>query len=474
MNRGLLLLLLGIVVLSFRAHGISARPMHADEANQAVRTGILLETGRYTFDPADHHGPTLYYGAAALALTRGQRTLASLDETTLRLVPAAAFALCAVLTGALASRLGTAASLAAGAFVAVSPSCAYYGGFFIQESLLCAFTLGFAWAALRAGAEANLVWVIVAGAFAGLMIATKESALVWIGAAAVALLLAGGRFPPVGRIATAAATALGVAVLLYTSFGTHVAGAADAVRALGLGLGRAVSGDTGHEKPWWYYARLLVYWSEDGFVLQGLAFAGLAAAGAWVGLRRGITLLKWAFWYALIVLIALSAVPYKTPWQVIHVVPPLALLAAGYLAVLAREGRPVTAAAIAVLVLFLTAIQARRVCTLYAADARNPFAYVHSSPDVLKASPFARAALARESGGIIRVISEEAWPLPWYLRQLDRVGYWTQVPEDCDAALVFASADLAPEVRRHLNGPYRVDYLGLRPGFVLVVFQRGP
>ena len=39
----------------------SPRPMHGDEANQAVRTGMLLETGRYDYDPQDHHGPSLYW-----------------------------------------------------------------------------------------------------------------------------------------------------------------------------------------------------------------------------------------------------------------------------------------------------------------------------------------------------------------------------------------------------------------------------
>ena len=29
----------------------SPRPMHADEGNQAVRTGLLLETGHYRYDP---------------------------------------------------------------------------------------------------------------------------------------------------------------------------------------------------------------------------------------------------------------------------------------------------------------------------------------------------------------------------------------------------------------------------------------
>src|SRR5688572_9486624 len=62
--------------------------MHADEANQAVMLDELITAGHYAFDPRDHHGPTLYYAAVPLAWMRDERTLATLTETTVRLVPA--------------------------------------------------------------------------------------------------------------------------------------------------------------------------------------------------------------------------------------------------------------------------------------------------------------------------------------------------------------------------------------------------
>jgi predicted membrane-bound mannosyltransferase len=55
---------------------------------QAVKFATLLETGEYRYDPNDHHGPTLYYFTLPSAWVRGQKTLASLDERTLRVVPA--------------------------------------------------------------------------------------------------------------------------------------------------------------------------------------------------------------------------------------------------------------------------------------------------------------------------------------------------------------------------------------------------
>jgi len=74
--------------LALRTARLAERPMHHDEANQAVKFGALLERGEYRYDAHDHHGPTLYYLTLPSAWLRGQRTFASLDEATLRSVPA--------------------------------------------------------------------------------------------------------------------------------------------------------------------------------------------------------------------------------------------------------------------------------------------------------------------------------------------------------------------------------------------------
>lgn len=84
-------LLFGVVLLAaawLRVHDLGVRPMHADEANQAVKLGRMLEGRGYRFDPTEHHGPTLYYFALVPAWLRGQVSLAELTETTVRLTPA--------------------------------------------------------------------------------------------------------------------------------------------------------------------------------------------------------------------------------------------------------------------------------------------------------------------------------------------------------------------------------------------------
>jgi len=559
-SRWLPLALVALLALWLRTHDLAARPLHADEANQAVKTGELLESGRYAFDPRDHHGPTLYYAALPIAWLRGQRTLAALDETTVRLVPALAGTLAVVLLGLLAAPLGRFPSLAAAAFLALSPPAVYYARYFVQETLLLAFTLGACLCVQRWWSGRRVRWALAAGVAVGLMQATKASAPLFLFAAALACAIALRRprraialvapdpasavqpAPrPAARLARhfalGIAMAVFVAALFYSSFGTHPAGLRDAI-ATYFQAAQRLEGATGHEKPWSYYACLLTWWPAGGLVFQQLAFVATALAGLALALlpsralrfsaarsssqpststpppasasispapvssspihasptepsssrprhlqstppsaqRHLINdtlplLFRWAAVYTVLVAAALSLTPYKTPWHVIHLVPGLALLAAGALAAIPRRGIGVLLAAA---ILAQLAAQTRLAVFQRPADPRNPYAYVHSSPDVLKFRPLADAALARSPGGVIRVIGEEYWPLPWYFRGVSRVGYWSTPPDDCDGALVIASSTQAGAVRARLHGAYRESLLGLRPGFLCVVFTPAP
>jgi predicted membrane-bound mannosyltransferase len=86
----------------------------------------------------------------------------------------------------------------------------------------------------------------------------------------------------------------------------------------------------------------------------------------------------------------------------------------------------------------------------------------------------AATAHAAFPGEPIRVISDEYWPLPWYLRREAMVGYWTTPPEVCDGALIIASAAQADAVRARLKARYRETFIGLRPGVICAVFVREP
>ena len=499
--RWLPLALIALAAFWLRTRDLDRRPMHADEANQAVKLGELLDAGHYAFDPRDHHGPTLYYAGAAVAWLRGERSLASLSEPTLRLVPALFGTASVVLIGLIgtAAALGRSgkaagggrapsyAALAAAAFLAVSPPSVYYSRYFIQETLLVTFTLAAILCAMRWSQTRRAHWAVLAGICAGCMQATKASAPLFIASALLGWLVSrwlkrpaapGAGAPQVSSRPRAFAIALAAAVvtaaLLYSSFGTHLAGVRDALGTYAQAFTRfgASAAPTGHEKPWWYYLGLFGR-IRSGFVWEQLAFSALALAGLGVALFRRERFLRAAAVYTATIAVAFSLFAYKTPWHAVHFVPGMAVLAAAALAAIARlrTGKFV-AAALVIVVVGMLAKQTMLAAFQRPADHRNPYAYVHSSTDVLKVRALAEAALARAPGQPVRVIAEEYWPLPWYLRGLPRVGFWSVPPDECDGALVLASTTQADAVRGKLRARYRESILGLRPGVLMIVFTR--
>ncbi len=324
------------------------RTFHPDEANQAITTGRLLETGTYAYNPQDHHGPTLYYAAAAIQKAAGHNSTAELDASLLRCTPLL-FAVLALVFGFLAVRritkrtwLGILFALLLG----TSPIFAFFATDFIQEMLLAAFTMMMLWSGagyfnpggkLKPGA-----WALIFGVSAGLAFATKETSILTFAAAAIAALVCRivkvhtpqpsplNLKTPNPAILAIAGFAL-TATLFYSSFGTNWQGVYNAFIAAPLSYVHRAAGDaasTGagwHVHPWWQYLKWL-FADEHGFlaffIICGTGM-GLFARFGWLALRPGAKekinhALMRAFLFTLIYAFALlalySSVPYKTPW----------------------------------------------------------------------------------------------------------------------------------------------------------------
>ena len=310
--------------------------MHHDEANQAVKFGALLERGEYRYDAHDHHGPTLYYLTLPAAWLRGQATLASLDERTLRGVTAVFGAATILLLPLLSAGIGR---------TAVGRERDADGALTRDGLLLADVHPGVAVRLLRArvrdrrrtrGARAaGLAWSALAGVAAGLAVATKETSAIVLPAALVASAiawwslgagrprnpLADGRWRRAALVGLAAAAA--VAALFYSSFFTAPGGILEPFRGAGTYLDRGID-PADHAQPWHYYLGLLAYsssgglrWSE-GLVLV-LAVVGAMTAWAPADSSRPERTF-WARYLAGNVVIAaaiFSAIPYKTPWNLL-------------------------------------------------------------------------------------------------------------------------------------------------------------
>ena len=87
MTRALMILVMAFIVAAFlRFPDRAAKPMHVDEATQAVKLGEMM-AGQYKYDPVDHHGPTLLYATFPVKWFSSADTWADLTESQLRLVP---------------------------------------------------------------------------------------------------------------------------------------------------------------------------------------------------------------------------------------------------------------------------------------------------------------------------------------------------------------------------------------------------
>lgn len=252
---------------------LADRPMHADEAMQADRLGTLLEKHSFQYDPTEYHGPALAYATLPVAFLAGQRRYADLDEWTIRLAPAIAGLALVLLSFAIGTLAGLNAGGVAALFAAVSPALVYYSRYYIAEMPLAACSAGLMVCTLRYGQRPELRWAVPAGACAGLMYATKETAVLVFVAMAAGCAAARFRVRPL-HLGAAVVCAAAVAALL---FGSQIG---ESIRSLALYAERAGSGGR-HAHPWYYYFQVLAVSGDGLFLLAG------AAAFARMALYRG-------------------------------------------------------------------------------------------------------------------------------------------------------------------------------------------
>ncbi len=493
------------VAASLRLPGLGNRTMHCDEANQAVKFGRLLERGEYRYDPREHHGPTLVYATLPVAWAVSARTLPELSEVQLRLVPAVAGILLVALAWTVCRALGPLAAASAAWLAAVSPAMVFYSRYYIMEMLLVVFTFA-AMAALwrycgaqhkpaaDRGAEkedgpstpisgatsgrglvTGLPWLVFLGLAVGLMHATKETCIIALAALAVAAVTT---LPGLWRLGAArlgqafllaGVVAAVVSALLFSSFFHTPQGVADSYTAFGNYMGRAAGeGSVGPQvKPWDYYLRMLFWRGGSGVHLPGEIFtAGLALLGllaaAWGKVLKPETrpVARFVAVYALLMTVAYSAMPYKTPWSALGMLHGLILLAGVGAAALVHvaPGRLLKGAVVVVLAtgaghLAWEASQAS--FTFQNDSAMNPYVHTPTSPSAVRLAERVHEVAAVHPEGQamhVQVICPDGdyWPLPWYLRDMTRVGWHSEVPQGGAAPLLITRPELEAAVIKYL------------------------
>jgi uncharacterized protein (TIGR03663 family) len=477
-----------------RLDQLAERPFHADEATGAFITGQRMTEDGGHFDPTHYHGPLL--GDLAIPLCRlvWQRGWQDMKKSTLRAVPVISGILLLGLPFLGRRRFGDGPMLLAAAVMATSPLLVYYSRMFIHESLLVLFGIAVLFAILEPGPPFSKIRWGVIGVLLGLMFATKESFAISIiawSAAGILVAWEHRKHPqlaeqisvrrkyliPLGILAATAAITAGY---FYTNGFRHPQGAIDAVRTFFV-----YKTAEGHDKPPAYYLTLLAlpqkaggFWwfGTPAVILALLAYASTFRRSAEGSPSRAtIRFLAYATAGHFIIY---SIIAYKTPWLACLPWAHLCLLAGFSLSGFSRNPAWLKAVIAALLLTCLiTQTRQTRIATgRLESDARNPFAYVPSRPDLESLEAWLKQLQTTLPGNPLdsaAVIGTDYWPLPWYLRSFENTGYWAKSPDDLTTfPLVFAAPDAADSVAGTLAGTHTLVPRGLRAGVPLHTFLR--
>ena len=500
-----LILAATILAIGLRLPWLEQRPMHGDEAVNAVKFGDLLEEGSYQYDPDEYHGPTLNYLTLIPAWLSSDQKLSDLSEFTLRIVPAFFGVLLVLLLLLLVGGLGRGAAIVAAVLTAVSPAFVFYSRYYIHEMLLVCFTFGVITCGYRYTQSKNIMWALFTGIFLGLMHATKETCIIAFGSMLLALLLTllircrqgtsisniVKAIKPCHLIATAA-TAVIVSTLFYSSFLTNPSGILDSVRSYTTYFHRASQSEL-HIHTWHYYLKMLIYFRvAEGPVWSEALIVLLAGVGFVVAItRKGIAavnfhLLTFIAFYAIIMAVLYSVIPYKTPWCLLGFLHGMILLAGVGAAALIKLAPNVLVKVVISLLLVVGGVhlawQGYLGSYKYYAVPTNPYVYAHPVTDVVTIARRVEEIAKVHPDGYemhIQVICPEHdhWPLPWYLRRFEKgtIDWWDKVADDVPAAPVIIASpsvetalmrklyELPPPGKKNLYVPLFDSYMELRP-----------
>ncbi|HEY3323375.1 MAG TPA: flippase activity-associated protein Agl23 [Planctomycetota bacterium] len=512
-----LLLAITAGAIAFRAPLLSMRPMHTDEAVQAVKFGQLYDQGYYKYDPYEYHGPTLNFVTLPFVWLSNpaEHSFATTSETAYRVVPVV-FGIGTLLLMFLAAEaLGWPAAVIAGLLLAISPAFVFYNRYYIHESLFVFFTFLFLIALWQSLRSKKLGWVLLAGAAAGLMHATKETSIITFtavgcGLVGITLWRRYGpwvpsedrrplKLPPLKPWGYAALVALAVIFVTYSSFfmypadpehprsffGRLMEGPLDAIRCYTRYFNRGV-GNESHVHPWYFYLNILLYFRNapgpyfTEALIVVLSIAGIVVAiTGWALSGERLWIARFLAIYTVALTFAYSMIPYKTPWCMLSFLFGMILLAGIGAVVLVQNMPRWWLKAPACLVLLIAAGHLTKQSYIsnykFHADPRNPYVYSHTCGDINNLSKRVEDIAAVSSDGdkmLIKVVSSEHYPLPWYLRRFPNIGYWRQPPENADAPVVIASRDVDDDLTSKMKSKYHTEYFGLRHGFPVLVYVK--
>jgi uncharacterized protein (TIGR03663 family) len=444
---------------------LGMKPPHFDEGINGWFVDQMVRNGFYKYDPTNYHGPLHFY---VLFLSQ---TLFGRNLWALRLPVVLVSISCVWLTLKFEPFVGRNVSRLAALAMAVSPGFVFYGRYSIHEVWLVLFTmlLFFGLFGLWKFGTANYLWCAGMGLTG--MILSKETYMLHVACAVIAVPVCyiSNYFNKVEdrRPATqtwdyvdlAVVIGTGVALIIFFYSGTFFNW--NGVKGLYqtyLPWFKTGSEGHGHEKPWYYWLRLIARYEWP--VLGGLVLCLFSVRFKNVALR-------YLAIYGVGTVIVYSIVKYKTPWCIISFIWPFTFIFGAAALLIPLTYKRVVYVISAIL---LTYSLGYCVWLNYfrCTTETEPYVYVQTYNDVYKfTDPLLQLAQSdpRAYQLVGHVIRASPYPLPWMLDDFGRVGYYEKdnLPAKMDGDFLLVQQDKIVTVEAKLHESYYTFPMTIRP-----------
>ncbi len=443
----------------------------------------------WKYDPSNYHGPYLF-------LTHIIPLAIYESVFTLRVGLALFGSLFILLLWPLRRTIGRVGTVAAAFLIALSPTNLFFSRTNIHEIYLAFYTLAAYVSAIRLWETRKPRYLIYLAISSALVVTVKETYImttaaffcsavftyVWLtksrkknelpprefARGLFVLLKENRRFILIGI-----GVFVFIMIIFYSSLFTNWKGTTvDLINTILKWTKTGTEGE-GHDKPVSYFGKLL--WT---FELPILIFGLLGIVYAFR--RRNARMVFTAVW-ALFLFLIYSSVPYKTPWLALNFILPLALLAGFFIENLYRAVRGSSGMVAAVVAVGAAALFTWGASKSWSVNFINydddSYQLVYSQTrrdldDLMDALVKYAHEQAQGYDTDIKIITDEYWPLQWYLKDYKHVGFWGSVIDEPDAPIVIGRTKTQDELEAALKDTYYSEMFSLRPGVDLIVYTR--
>ena len=474
----------------FRFWDLDIRPLHSDEGVNSFFLRNLFERNQYRYDPANYHGPFLYYIGLIPFYVLGQ------TDFSFRLMPVLFGIMVVASLYPLRKRMGNIGLLTAGLLIAISPSNSFFSRDTIHETYFIFFTLTTVVSFFLYSETRKSRYIYFAASSIAFIITIKETYIITFTVFIISLVCAygyevllfhrGTRIKCIKHIFSVFANTcrqkwrviciciglfLFINFLFYSSFFTHYDAVKGILTTLKIWTKTGTHSAGGHTKPFFYYFKLL-YKFELPMLVMGIA-------GVYYSFRYRNRFAVFTSVWAVLIYVIYSCIPYKTPWLIINLTLPIAILSGifinGLFKIITRKWHYAIFFALYTGVFCFFCYQSIMLNFVNYDDERYELVYVQTKRDVYNLID----RLETLSGICgkdmeINIVSKDYWPLPWYLREYKHANFWGKVIDNPNAPVILADKKGESDLKGKLNGNYKNERFVLRPGvWITAYIQQG-